>query len=203
VSINIRIDDNFLDVAEAFKELGPKELVAAGRRALNRTIVTVRKTAMDEIRQKRRIKPSTLREKHIWLEKAGGGMFNALSASVVFSSKPIPMLEFVRGRKSPTPQKGIKVARRKKVRVEIVPGRRQILKNAFIQHVRSLQVFKRPKGQDNFKYQGTRSIGSLAMSGDIKPIILDVAETTLKANLLAEMQYQSLKLQGKVKPTKW
>ena len=67
------------------------------------------------------------------------------------------MLEFVRGAKTPIQQKGVKVKRRRKLKIEIKPGRKVILAHAFIQRVRTLQVFKR-KNERRLAKQGIHSV---------------------------------------------
>ena len=42
MSFDVKMTDNFLEVLDAFKELDTNAILSAARRALNRTIVTVR-----------------------------------------------------------------------------------------------------------------------------------------------------------------
>lgn len=176
--LEIRIDENFLDLAEAFEGMKPEQYKAAIRHSINRTLLTLRKEAIDQLRRKLRIKPSVLREKYLWLEKARGGLAGGIEGSIMFSKTPIPMLEFVRGSKEPEDQKGKPVKKRRKVRAEITPGKRFHVKGAFIQRVHSTQLFKRGK-QGDFHKQGVRSVGFLIEARGIGDHLVDVGAKRL------------------------
>jgi len=195
--LDIKLDDNFLDVAAAFEELNTNQLVSATRRALNRTLLTLRKTSIEEITKRVKIKPKSLRDRYIMLQKAGGGALNSLEAALVFSGEPVPLLEFVKGSKQPIEQKGIPVKRRKKLRAEITPGKRFVVKGAFIQRVRSLQVFKR-KDSGGFHKQGTRSIAFIITERGVGEKLVSVGQTRLAELLQHELEFQLLKMQGKI-----
>jgi hypothetical protein len=193
--IEIRIDDNFMALAEAFTDqLGPNELVNAGRSAFNKTLLTIRNEAIKELRKRVRIKPGVLRNKYTWLEKARGGTLGGLTAAVAFSTRPIPMIEFVRGNKAPIVQKGVPVKRRRKLKVEIVPGKRHTLDKAFIQKVHTTQVFKRDPKADGFHKQGTRSIGFLIAARGIGAMLADIGQARVRNLLLHEFDVRAKKI---------
>lgn len=195
--LSITIEDNFLDLAEAFNELGTNQLIAASRRALNRTLLTLRKSSIEEITKKLKIKPKTLREKHLRLQRASGGSFNSLEAAILFSNDPIPLLEFVKGSRSPIEQKGIPVKRRKKTRAEISPGKRFVVNKGFIQRVQSVQVFKRGSS-GRFHKQATRSVGFLITERGIGERLVKLGQSRLAELLGKELEFQVLKMQGKI-----
>ncbi len=165
MSLDIEITSTLLDAAKMFDGIDPREVAKAARRSINRTLLTLRKESLKRIPEHLKVKPKTLRERYIRLNKAQGG--TNFEGSIDFSSEPIPMIEFVKGSKEPIKQKGVKVSRRRKLKVEITPGKRFILRKAFIQRVLSKQVFKRPAGKDNFKKQGVPSVGTIVVQRGI------------------------------------
>lgn len=166
MAIDINISSNFDDVVKALDDLKVNQVLQAARFAINRTLITLRKESTQRISEKLNIKQSTLKDKYIVMNKAKGGKLGELVGSLDFSGSPIPVLEFVKGAKTALVQKGIPVAKRRKLKVEITPGKPFIMKGAFIQRVHSLQVFKgrRSKG---FHKQGIRSLAYLLVNRGI------------------------------------
>ena len=172
MSLDIEITSTLLDAAKMFDGIDPREVGKAARRAINRTLLTLRKESVQKIPEHLKIKAKVLRDRYIQLNKAQGG--NNYEGSIDFSSEPLPLIEFVKGSKEPIKQKGVKVKRRRKLRVEITPGKRFVMRKAFIQRVRSKQVFKRPQGQDNFKKQGVPSVGTIVIQRGIGKELVDI-----------------------------
>lgn len=172
MSLDIEITSTLLDAAKMFDGIDPREVGKAARRAINRTLLTLRKESVQRIPEHLKIKAKLLRDRYITLNKAQGG--NNYEGSIDFSSESIPMIEFVKGSKEPIKQKGVKVGRRRKLKVEITPGKRFVLRKAFIQRVRSKQVFKRPGNQASFKKQGTPSVGTIVMQRGIGKDLVDI-----------------------------
>lgn len=164
MSLRIRMDFDPSSVLGLFNgPLSQTQLTRAAKRAANRTLLTIRKTAIGMIRTKLNVRPSDLKKaNYISLDRATGNRLENVRASVVFSKRPIDMLYFVKGSKEPAPQKGIKVKRRRKVKVEIVPGKRTVLRRGFIANVRTKQIFKhkRTHSKDLVK-QGVAGVGIL------------------------------------------
>jgi hypothetical protein len=158
--VEIHIFDK-VDDLQRLLDKWPRETIASARRALQRAGIAMRHESLNRLRKQLRMKESTLKNRHMKLHKVVtiGGSIGSLEAVISYSKKPIPMLEFVRGNKNPIPQKGIPVKRRRKLKVEVVPGRRRTLQSAFIQTVKSKQVFKRIKAQARFKTQSIPSVG--------------------------------------------
>ena len=76
------------------------------------------------------------------VRKAKGGGIGSVEAAVHFLTRPLPILLFVKGSK-PVAAKGIRVKARRRLTVEIQPGKKLKIQSGFIQRVKSLQVFKR------------------------------------------------------------
>ena len=185
MSLDIEITSTLLDAAKMFDGLNPREVGKSARRAINRTLLTLRKESLKQIPEHLKIKPKTLRDRYIRLNKAQGG--NNYEGSIDFSSEPIPMIEFVRGSKDPIKQKGIKVKRRKKLRVEITPGKRFVLRRGFIQRVLSKQVFKRPEGKEGFKKQSTPSVGMIVLKRGIGKALVDMGAQRFSELFVADL----------------
>lgn len=164
MSIEIKISDDLgkaaADIAAFNHDIIPK----AARRALNRAATAMGKESTKLVPKEMRIRPGMIRERYMRLRKVRQMALQGMSAEAAYSAAAIPLIEFVRGSKDPIRQAGIKVKNRKPLRVEIRPGKRFILKRAFIQKVVSKQVFKRPGKGKEFKKQGAPSIGFLIMS---------------------------------------
>lgn len=156
MGLNAKITTNLLDIASALNELGQKHLFRAVRRSITRSLPTMRASSVEMIKRDIKLKSGFIR-KGTQVNKVRGSSLLNIEGSIGYDSTPIPMMEFVRGNKNPIQQKGIKVKSRRKLRVEIRPGRKVVLAHAFIQKVRTLQVFKRKK-ERRLAAQGVHSI---------------------------------------------
>lgn len=186
--IDIDISSNFLDVADAIEFIKGDVLEKASRHAINRTLLSLRKESISRIQEKAKIKSTALRERHIALTKASGAFPGGMHGIISFNTNPVPLLEFVRGSKEPVKQKGIPVRKRRALRVEIVPGKVFAVKSAFIQRVMTKQVFKRvPKGED-FKKQGTRSVGFIVMERGIAGHLVSYGATRFRELFYRDFQ---------------
>lgn len=147
--MEIEITTDILNAVELFRDkLSQAKLKLAVQRAMNKTVVSIRGHALVEIRKRLNLKESTLRKQYVSIERAvgKGQTLGSLSAAVVFSGRPIPLLLFVKGNKNVIEQKGIPVKRRRKLKVQVVPGKTVTLNGAFIQKgPKSIQVFRRNK----------------------------------------------------------
>ncbi len=184
--MDLKIEFDYLETFLALDKLQNKDLVQGTRKAMNRTLLTLRQESINKITDKIKIKPKTLREKHIALSKAQGGSIEALEASIDFSSDPVPLIEFVKGSKDVIQQKGIPVKRRRKLRVEITPGKKFVMKGAFIQRKSSKQVFKGRRTQ-GFKKQGIRSIGFLILHRGIGERLVELGGQRFQELLMNEL----------------
>lgn len=155
-TMRIKIETNLLDIANGLGALGQKHLFRAVRRSINRSLPTMRAKSVELVKRDLNLKSSRIRQ-GIQLNKARGSSIFNIEGSIAYDSIPVPMLEFVRGAKTPIQQKGVKVKRRRKLKIEIKPGRKVILAHAFIQRVRTLQVFKR-KNERRLAKQGIHSV---------------------------------------------
>lgn len=187
MSLEINIEDNFAEVAKIFDAIAVKHAGAAARFAINRTLLTLRKESIQRIGEQLKLKPRTLREKYISLQKAKGSKLGEVFGVISFSGKPIPLIEFMKGNTQPAPQKGVPVQRRRKVRVEITPGKRFVVPHAFVQRVHSLQIFKR-RTSKGFHKQGIRSVGNTVMTKGIGKDLQGIGQLRFRELFLADLK---------------
>ncbi len=128
-----------------------KALTNATRSAMNRSANVLRTRTNLEIRKHLKLKAGVINKKHLLVKKARGSRLESMESSLSISGKRLSLIDFVVGNKSPRPQKGIAVKRRKLLRVEVKPGRRSTLKKAFIAKGRGgkNQVFRRRTSKNN------------------------------------------------------
>lgn len=162
MTIEIKIQDELNKAAMEIDYMNHDAIPRAAKNAINRAVVTMRKESTQRIPKEMRLRPTNLKERYIRLRKAMGTSIAGLEGEVAYLTEPVPLLEFVRGSKDAIEQKGIRVKDRRKLRVEIRPGKRFMLKRAFIQRAHSKQVFKgsRRKG---FKKQSAPSVGYVVL----------------------------------------
>lgn len=163
MGLYIQIEHNFLEVASLFDK-HKKEIVKAARFGINRSLLTIRQESIPMIKRNINMKTTAIR-KRAKIERVRGGGLSSLQGSVDYSTIPVGLIEFIKGSKQPISQKGVPVKKRRKLRIEITPGRRLTLKSAFIQKVRSTQVFKGRRGK-GFHKQGVPSIGWVVFNRD-------------------------------------
>lgn len=186
MGIHIEIQDNFLDVAELFAK-HQKHIVAAARFSINRSLLTVRQESIPMIRKNLNMGVTAVR-KRAEIERTRGGGFRSLVGSVDYSVEPVRMIEFVKGSKQPIKQKGIPVRKRRKLKVEVRPGKRIKLPGAFIQRKKSIQVFRR-MGTGRFRKQSVPSIGWVVFNRDgIHKKLVKVGQDRFKELFFGEVQ---------------
>ena len=177
MSLDLSIEHNFNDLEIWLDDAKQKEAFQSARAAINRSLIATRKLSGKLIRRQYKVKKSGLSATDIKkahrIVKAKGGTLATLRGEVRFLGKPIPLLSFVSGSKSIIEQKGIKVAKRKKLKVEIRPGKKIVLKAAFIGKVHTKQVFKR--GGKGLKRQAGPSIPEIVF----RPRMLKALQTKL------------------------
>lgn len=164
--IKIGIDLNRVDVF--LDNLKTKALVQATRGAMNRSLSMLVTRAGRIARDNRKLKLKEIKNDFFKIKRAKGNSLGELDASLEISGRPMSLIRFVVGDKSPRPQAGIPVAKRKRVKVEVKPGTRAIRAHAFIAQGKggNFQVFTR-KGQGRFNKQSVPSLASVFAKDEI------------------------------------
>lgn len=129
--LRITFEDN---IDSAFDFYNQKQIKAIGksvRRAINKGVNSQFTMLGDRIRKVRKIKKRDLK-RFMKKEKARGNRIELLEGRVRISGRPVGLINFVVGKKSPRDQRGKTFAQRRKLRVQIRPGKKRVLKHAFI-----------------------------------------------------------------------
>lgn len=187
MSLEINIEDDFAEVGKTLDAISAKYAGAAARFAINRTLLTLRKEAILEITKHLKIKPSTLREKYISLQKARGSRLGEVFGVISFSGKPISLINFVIGNRGVTSQAGIAISRRRKIKVEVTPGARYVVSRAFILPVPAMQLFKRRKG-GIYSKQSVPSLKNLIEKKDVGKTIAHIGQERFRELFLIDLK---------------
>lgn len=161
MSLKVNIDHNFHDLAQMMDELGNKDIGSSARTAINKALTRGVSVVVKQLRKDINLK-STGTKKRIKVIKAKGSQMHRMEGVMIFSGTPIQLLEFVVGNKSPIKQKGIKVRKRRKLKVRFKPGKTIHVKGGFIQDVRSKQVFRRRSQGRKLRKLSTSSLAVVA-----------------------------------------
>lgn len=204
MSFKIDIKENIMEAYNAFDKLKRSEVSKAARRAINRTLVTLRKESIQTIKKDLRIQSSVLKNKYIWIDKPRGKGLKDLGGAVVFQSRGLQLIDFLRGTKAATEQKGIPFRRRKKVRAEVTPGKRFVVSGGFIAKTSSkgLQIMKRDKNtKGHLLMQTAPSLGSLLLNEKKKigATLQSRGAQIFQDNFARELNYRLQSLSDKIK----
>ena len=161
MSIEVNISHNFDALEGYLDDIQTNAAIQAARYSINRTLLTLREHSVKRIRDRMNLKVGVIKKKHLFLSKAKGGNLLTLEGQIKYNTKPVPLLEFVQGKKTPRDQKGIKISKRKVLKARIRPGKTIKLRHAFIADVNTKQVFKRTADTSSrkVKKQGVTSVG--------------------------------------------
>lgn len=132
MGVNLNISKDSLEKVDVFLDkLKTKALVNATRKSMNRSISALRTKANKEIRAKRKLKVSEINKRFFRITKAKGSNLSTLEAKLEVSGEAVSLIRFVVGQKEPRDQKGIPVAKRKLVRVEVKPEQKDPKKRLY------------------------------------------------------------------------
>lgn len=205
MSIEINILHNFDAIENFYSDLVQDVAGAAVRGSINKALRTGRKESLKEIHKRisinTRVKTKTdFGKENVKIFKARGSNAFNMEGSLGFSSNAIPMLNFVRGNTDNIKQKGIKISKRKKLKVQIFKGKKFTLKKAFIQKHHSKQVFKgKGKGQGKgLIKQGIPSVSHLAENSKIETNIRKLLQKRFNTELKREIKFRLEKEARKV-----
>lgn len=192
MSLKINIDHNFHDLKEMMNDLGNKDIAASARGAINRAMVRGRKVVIKQLRQDIRLKSGAIK-KRITINKAKSSSMHNMVGEMVFSGIPISMMEFVVGKKSTISQKGIKVRKRRKLKVRIAPGKSFTVKSGFIQKMKSTQVFRRKGKGRRVRKLATTSIAVIAFRNPRKTRLESVLLKRFDREFSKQIQWRHAK----------
>lgn len=171
------------EVDRLLNGLEKRDMAKLVRRVLNKTATRAKTQTSKTIRQFRKIKASEVNRRLLRIRKASGNDPMRMFSSVSVSGKPLTMLRFVKGDKSPPKpkSKGISPRKRRSLRVEIVPGKTKRLVNSFVQRGRARNTVK-PGNTLVFRRQTKRRLPIAAQ------IVPAVSRLILKPNVRAPIE---------------
>lgn len=211
MALILKVDSNMNQIGSYLKGFTNIAIKKAAVQSMNRTAITVRKESAKIVGTRLKL-PKGGRA-----SKGGGGNtppglkslfeiskarfsrsvpLNQIYASVNTSSKPISLIHFVRGQKVPSQQKGIPIARRKKVVVEITPGRKIKLNKAFIAKSSrggAIHVFRRDNADKLIK-QSVPSPYIVMGKPEVQRAISKVAFERYQTEFVRNLAYYSKQL---------
>lgn len=132
-NISLELAHNLTEAGLYLKDVHKADLTKAVRSALNRSLKSLETESNKAIRRIRRLKAREIRrEWFVMVKRTKGRNIAAFEAILGIKDKPVSLIRFVKGSKNPRNQQGVKVARRRKIAIEIKPGNKKKLKDAFI-----------------------------------------------------------------------
>ena len=204
MTIRIRLTDNLKHVDLQLGEIKNKTIVTSMRQALNKSIVSARKMAIEQIQLQRKLKTSYIKNKQTYMDRARGSKIEHLYSSIKFMSKSIALIEFLRGKKEPRSQKGIKPKSRRKIRVQVKPGKNIRLHKGFLArgHGGKVNVFRRtdnkvrkpPNQKGPLAIQKMPSIARLVEKPKISTPLQNFAAKRLGIEFERALNYQLQKI---------
>lgn len=139
--MKVNIDTNFHDFKDMMDDLGNRDIGASARTAINRAMTRGQSQVVKQLKKDINLRSTPIKDR-ITIIKAKGTMMHKMEGVMIFSGNPIPLKEFVIGPKTNIEQKGIKIRKRRKIKVKFKPGKTIKVAGAFIQKVNSQQLFR-------------------------------------------------------------
>jgi hypothetical protein len=188
MSINIDISSNIAVVMASMDDLNKTVFYQSIRYSIGKALIAGRAQAAKGLRERLNIKSSAVKEK-IGMTKPKAGSLASLEGVLSFEDVPLPILDFVKGSKDVIKQKGISIKKRRVLRVEITKGKTWKMKGAFIQKVKSQQVFRRGKSGKFYK-QSAPSIAHFVEQQRLKVPIIRKMKDVFRNNLKNQYEYR-------------
>lgn len=189
----IQVSHQFNRIAPYLKGFSEVAIKKATVQAVNRVALTARKEGAN-IASRELALPKGKLKSYFDIQKARysraipiGQIYSTLNAS----SRPISLINFVKGDKNPRPQKGIPVNKRRKLVVEVKKGTKVVLPKAFIARSSrggAIQVFRRGKGEKLIK-QSVPSMFVIFNKPDVSARIRSVISSRFKIEFDRSLAY--------------
>lgn len=149
VEFDIDFEGGLREFESVLSSLGRKAAPKAHRNALNRSLTKLRTSMLDNIRLHYRVQKKETKDRYMVSQRARGNDIGNMVASLTVKGGAISLIRFLsKARRKPLKQKGIKVSKRKRLRIQVKPGSNVTLPKAFIAQGRNnnMQVFRRRTG---------------------------------------------------------
>lgn len=175
MSINIDISSNIAEVMAAIPDLSKKVFYEATRYSIGKALIAGRAQAAKGLRERLNIRSGDVKKK-IGITRPRASSLASLEGVLSFDDTPQPLIDFVKGSKDIIKQKGLKIKKRRVLKIEITKGKTFKMMGGFIQKAKSKQVFRRGK-KGGFKKQSAPSIAHFIKEHKLKdPVIKRMKE---------------------------
>lgn len=188
MSINIDISSNIAEVMASLPDLNQQVFYQAARTSIGKALIAGRAQAAKGLRERLNIKSGDVKRK-IGITKPKGSSLFSLEGVISFDDTPQPLLDFVKGNKEIIKQKGVKIRKRRVLRVEITKGKAFKMRGGFIQKVRSKQVFRRGKSGKFYK-QSAPSIAKFIQEHQLKDPVIKRMNEVFFGNLKNQYEFR-------------
>lgn len=136
----VSIESNLPEVQKWIRSLANTGIAQATKSAMIRTKPTMKKESVSMIKRFRKIKSKPITDRFKFQSNLTGKEISRYHIDMIVSRKPIRILNFIKGKKERQRKRGIAVSKRRKLKVEVVPGKVRRLKTAFIEKGRRGQL---------------------------------------------------------------
>lgn len=195
MGINIDITSNIASVMASIDDINKQVFYQSIRASIGKALVAGRAYSAQKLRQRLNIKSGMVKSK-IGMTKPTGSSLHSLEGVLSFDTTPQPLIDFVKGNKDVIKQKGIKIKKRRALRVEITKGKIWKMKGAFIQQVKSKQVFRRGKSGKFYK-QSAPSIAHFINEAKLKDPVIARMNRIFMTNLKNQYDFRMERLIAK------
>lgn len=188
MGLEIDISSNIAAIAQRFPELEMEVFYPSVRGAIGKALIAGRTQAAKGLRERLNVKSGDVKRK-IGITKPKPSSFSSLEGVLSFDNTPQPLIDFVKGSKDVIKQSGIKIKKRRVLRVEITKGKTFKMQGGFIQKVRSKQVFRRGKSGKFYK-QSAPSIAHFIEEQKLKTPIIRAMMDSFRVNLKSQYEFR-------------
>ena len=205
--LKLDLKSNIAVVQREFKRLPQTAILPAARSALSKTGTTLVKESQMALRRRVKLKAGYVKKKIFRYRKhLGSKDIGDLAVILYIRSTKISLIHFVQGSKQPRSQQGISAGaarnypRRRRVKIEVRPGRKTTLQHAFIAKPRGkgVAVFRKDPTTGRLKSQTVPVHHWFEKRRFVDPI-LNTIGPVLQKNFVAALKFKMLKAQGKIK----
>lgn len=184
MAVEIDVLGNLDELDVWITELGTKSVLGATKTSMIRTRPTMKRESLQMVKRYRKAKSKAITDRFKFINKLGGSRVDRLSVELDVKRKPIRALEFIKGKKERQKRQGVKNNRKRKLKIEVFPGRVRKLPKAFIDRGRggTLMVLER-KGKERRplrRRSGAYIHNLFAQERLVKPVEKPIGEMAAK-----------------------
>lgn len=199
----ITIEDNLDEIIARYGLMRKEEIPKATRSALNKGMDTQFTGFTKAIRKRRKIKLKDLK-RFVKKRPVRAKNVDRMESRVEISGRKVGTINFVIGKKEPRKQKGISVRKRRRIRIEIKPGRRKVKKDAFIAKGKGgkYQLFqRRTKRSKPIVRQAVTAVSNLARNPSIKDPIQSQSRVAMRREFfrVLNVEFTKNRTKGRLK----